>query len=366
VLVWEVDMFRSMCTLRHPAAPGSKRDSVPYERWSGRNGRKAAIGAAVFALSARAAADPEGLELSWTAPPGCPGENEVLVAVEQLVGERKGVLHQPLWAQGSVVSLDGRFRLDLSWRTASAEAVRTVEGDTCAEVSQAAAVIIALAMDPTTEQSQPDPSLPEERSAVSTEPGSVQPPLPPSPPPQRTDAAPQPDEQKRPTDDAMKLGARAAFALDLGTLPSAAPGGLLGARLSLSPFAVVLDGLTFVPVEREVIAGAGEFWLSAFSLRPCWAFVRSAFRAEPCAALEAHVVRSKGKELSDPDERWAWFARFGLTVEAAYRLNRALSVVAGGALLAAPSRPTFVIEEVSVHEPATLSGRLTLGFELTP
>jgi hypothetical protein len=177
--------------------------------------------------------------------------------------------------------------------------------------------------------------------------------------------APRSDEPER-RDDALRMSARAAFALDLGTLPSPAPGGLLGGRLSLLPFSLVLDALTFVPVEREVAAGAGEFWLSAFSLRPCWAVSRRRLRAEPCAALEAHVVRSNGKEVSNPDERWAWFATFGLTVEAAYRLNPALSLVAGGALLVAPSRPTFVIEEAFVHEPATFTGRISLGFELEP
>jgi hypothetical protein len=140
----------------------------------------------------------------------------------------------------------------------------------------------------------------------------------------------------------------------------------LGGRLSSSPFSLVFDALTFVPVEREVAAGAGEFWHSAFSLRPCWANSRNRLRAEPCAAVEAHVVRSKGKEVSSPDERWAWFASFGLTVEAAYRLNPALSLVAGGALLVAPSRPTFVIEEAFVHEPAAFTGRFNLGFELEP
>jgi hypothetical protein len=339
---------------------------VPYERWSGRNGRKAALGATIFAFAARAAAGPEGLELSWSAPPGCPGEAEVLALVEQLVGERKITLRQPLWARGSVALSDGLFRLELSWRSASEEAVRTVEGESCAEVSQAAAVIIALAADPAAEQPGADASPSEEPPIASTEPASGD--IPPRPilPPPATDDEPKPDGQKRAADDSVRVSGRAAFALDIGTLPSTAPGGLVGGRLSLPPFSVVLDGLTFVPVEREIPAGAGELWLSAFSLRPCWASSRNRFRVEPCAAFEAHVVRSQGKQLSHPEDGWAWFARLGLTVEAGYRLRPALSLVLGGALLVAPSRPTFVIEEVPVHEPATFTGRVSLGFELRP
>lgn len=287
----------------------------------------------------------------------------MLTTVEQLVGERQVALRERLWARGVVVLADGRFRLELAWRTASAEAVRTVEGDSCAEVSQAGAVIIALAADPASEQTQGD-AIPPAGPSASSAPTSVQTTPPFAPPPARS-ADPK-TEEKPPADSSLQLSARAAFALDFGTLPRAAPGGLLGGRLSLRPFSVVLDALTFVPVEREVSAGAGEFWLSALSLRPCWAFSRNRFRAEPCAALEAHVVRSEGKEVSLPDERWTWFASLGLTVEGQYRLNPALSLVAGGTLLWAPSRPTFVIEDAFVHEPAGFTGRLTLGFELEP
>jgi hypothetical protein len=321
----------------------------------------------IFAFAARAAAAPEGLELAWAAPPGCPGEVEVRAVVEKLVGERDPKLRQPLVARGNVVEEAGRFRLELSWRSASSEAVRSVEGQSCDEVTQAGALIIALALDPTVEEPLGSGVPAEEPRAASVVPAGVIA-KPEAPIASETKVPPDHAERKanRTSDGGVGLSGRAAFALDLGTLPGTAPGGFLGARLSLAPVAVVLDGLTFVPVEREVAAGAGEFWLSALSLRPCWPFLRERFRAEPCVALEAHVVRSEGKKLSDPDERWAWFPSFGLTLEAAYRLSPALSLIGGGALLASPSRPTFVIEGVPVHEPAAATGRLSLGFELNP
>lgn len=340
---------------------------MPHERWSGRNGPKAAIGALIFAFAARAAADPEGLEVSWSAPPGCPGEVEVRAAVEKLVGKRDPKLREPLVARGNVVERAGSFRLELSWRSASSEAVRSVEGQSCEEVTQAGALIIALALDPSVEEPLGAGVPAEEPRGASAVPaGEIA--KPGAPIASETKAPPDHSESKprRTSDAGVALSGRAAFALDLGTLPGAAPGGFLGARLSLPPVAVVLDGLSFVPVEREVAAGAGEFWLSALSLRPCWPFSRERYRAEPCVALEAHVVRSEGKKLSDPDERWAWFPSIGLTLEAGYRLSPALSLIGGGALLLSPSRPTFVIEGVPVHEPAAVTGRLSLGFELHP
>jgi hypothetical protein len=162
------------------------------------------------------------------------------------------------------------------------------------------------------------------------------------------------------------VNGHAAIAVEFGTLPRPSVGALVGAEFSLAPVALIVDALSFLPVEEEIAAGAGRFWLSALWFRPCGLFPSGRLRVVPCAAVEAAVIQSSGRELDEHEERWAWFLQFGLTLEARYVLTPNTSVLAGGGLFAGPSRPTFVIEGVPVHEPSVVSGRIILGFELRP
>jgi hypothetical protein len=158
-----------------------------------------------------------------------------------------------------------------------------------------------------------------------------------------------------------------ASAIDFGSLPRPSPGVLVGGEIALRPLAVALDTATFLPVEREVLSGAGLFFLSTFALRPCLSLSSPLVRVDGCAAAEAHLLHSRGRKVDRPADGFTWVPRFGLAGTAAYRVTRALRLSLGGALLGAPARPTFLIDgRTFVHRPAALVGRLTLGFELWP
>ncbi|HEX6273407.1 MAG TPA: hypothetical protein VFZ53_10210 [Polyangiaceae bacterium] len=311
--------------------------------------------------AARAA--PRGLELVWSAPEGCPSQAEVVAAVERLVGGPEAVLGRPLRADARVERSGERFRLALDWSTAAASAVRIVEGSTCAEVAQAAAVVIALAADPDTNLEE----LASGRADGAPEPPPLAPPSAnprPAPAPPLRPAEP---AAARPARDEASAGSgvRAGAALELGSLPRAAPGVFIGGAFTFASFALVLDALTFVPMDEVVAEGAGTFWLSAVSLRPCYRLPISRFVLAPCAAVELHVMLGEGERVEIPDERWALYGRFGAGVEARFPLGSRLDLVGSGTLLVAPSRPTFVIGTgTPVHEPEAFAGRLTLGFEL--
>jgi hypothetical protein len=287
----------------------------------------------------------------------------VIAAVEQLVGARGTAWKRAFTAEASVVERDGRFVLELSWRAEGDGAVRTVDGATCGEVVQAAALILALAADPALAEPGPARSAATPPAASpNPEPGvspRAPPPAPVAPP---EPAPPVNDDQGR---TPVRFSGRVQGALDMGSLPSASPGVLLGGELSVGKAALVLDLLTFVPVEGEVQAGGGSFWLSIVSLRPCLPVEGGKLRVVPCAAAEAHVIKGSGRQVELRDDGFAWYLRFGATAEAGYRLNPTLSVVAGGALVLAPARPTFVIDgEIPVHTPSVVAGRLNLGFEI--
>jgi hypothetical protein len=313
-----------------------------------------------LAVARGARALPQGLELVWSAPDGCPGEQEVLAAVERLAGGRDAALSRPLRAVARVEKHENGFRLALTWSTATASAVRTLEGATCAEVAQAAAVVVALAADPATNL---------EELAAEPDELAAPPPLAPPPPAAPPPASPRPRDTPRPArpapprENAAFL--RAGAALDLGSLPRPAPGLLLGGELAASPFFFVLDALTFIPMDEVVPEGAGRFWLSALSLRPCFRASALAFRISPCVAAEAHLLLGQGDRVDFPDDHWAFYVRLGGGIEVSAPLSSRLELVASGFVLGALSRPTFVIGDgTPVHEPAAVSGRLSLGFAL--
>jgi hypothetical protein len=314
---------------------------------------------------------PRGLELRWSAPAGCPDEQQVLATVDQLIGSRESL--DPLRAEAAVEERDGRFHLTLSWRTEGARDVRRVDGDTCLELAQAAALIVALAADPhgklarqgaddanagTQPARTPDvPSAPE-RKEVAEPPASGAA----TPSPARPSERPARNDVSR-----LTFSARATGAVELGSLPGPSPGGAVGAELTLGSAALALEALTFLPVEERVAGGGGLFWLSALSLRPCLVFGPSRLSASSCLSGEVDVVRSRGRDVAVPEYAWTWFSRFGLGFEGAYRLVPSLSVLLGGTLLLGPSRPRFVVDaSTRVHEPELVSGRLQLGFAYRP
>lgn len=318
--------------------------------------------ASVGILGGRVArADTPGLELRVIAPPGCPTEAEVIAQVEQLVGAHGRTLTRPLSAELVVRAERERFHLDLSWRTADAQAVRSIEGGSCAEVAQAAAVIVALAADPAEDQPA---------AAAVPAPNEVTPtPIVAVPAASRAPTAPlEGEHDHRPrAGPSARVRARVAAVVDIGSLPRPAPGALLGGELELMPASLVLDAMTFMPVEHEVPAGAGLFWLSALSLKPCVPLALSRLAFLPCAAAEAHAILSRGRMLAVSDDRWAFYLRFGIAADLVYPLARNVALLAGGGLFWAPSRPEFVIAEGSfVHRPALFAGRIHLGVRLFP
>ncbi|MCB9596700.1 MAG: hypothetical protein H6719_28505 [Sandaracinaceae bacterium] len=87
------------------------------------------------------------LTVTWTAPAGCPTSESVQAEVIRLLG---GALPEELAleADGVTTELEGRWTLRLRTSTDGNEGVRVVEGDACAPLGDAAALILALMIDP--------------------------------------------------------------------------------------------------------------------------------------------------------------------------------------------------------------------------
>jgi hypothetical protein len=124
--------------------------------------------AALLGVAGVAVAEP--LELEWDAPDGCPDREAVEKLVSRQMGERVTTkLSAPLSASGRVALTSGAYTLTL--RTPTGD--RRLEAETCDELAEGAAVILALLIDPHAAPTQPpepepEPNEPDPEAAAGT------------------------------------------------------------------------------------------------------------------------------------------------------------------------------------------------------
>lgn len=163
--------------------------------------------------------------LDWSAPETCPDAAAITARVEQLIGRELDDGSESVRVRAIVeVGERPQVRLRVDSETGSRE--RTITAASCAELGEVAAVVIAVAIDPSAslraDAVEPEPPAPQARP--------VPPPAPPQPrerpapeptsPSQRTDAA----HERRPV-GTLRIGAGAAT----GALPGVTAALELGA-----------------------------------------------------------------------------------------------------------------------------------------
>ncbi|MGE0790785.1 MAG: hypothetical protein AB7S26_34240 [Sandaracinaceae bacterium] len=201
-------------------------------------GRGAVLLAAALALLApRPAAAQERLAFAWTAPPECPTRERVLDEIARLLG---GEIPDgdPLIVEGAARADPAGFALTLRTRAqgedgAALDGTRELDGASCDELSDAAALVVALMI---------DPQRVAEASAVSEEPAEVEsdadveglvepPPLEDAErsraaeldsPSERARAEPYRSARPAASDDRLRALVGVAGGLDVGTVPGPA------------------------------------------------------------------------------------------------------------------------------------------------
>jgi len=224
-----------------------------------------------------------GLDLQWTTLPECPDQGKVFADVERLSHRHiEKVGHPQLGVSGVVDVRDGTWvvELQVSEDGASPHA-RKVEGKSCREVSDAAAVVIALALD-----------APPEHPATDVIPPPPKPPAPPAPPPQRPKLPTPPPPTKH------RVGFRLALlaGVDAVALPGFAFGGGLSAALTYVSNRFEARGLFFAPRDEQVSAKSGaSVALYTGALRYCRVLVdQSAFDIATCGGFEGGALDGHG------------------------------------------------------------------------
>jgi hypothetical protein len=213
-----------------------------------------AFGFALATTTATARAEaPPSTELAWSAPDGCPGEASVRAEIEGLLGQTLDARRdQKLRITGDVRG-DARSGFNVALRVTSARGAqrRELSNPDCHKLSEAAALVVALAIDPKLVVPPPAAPAAAPPTIVAPASSSAPPPSTPSPSTPLRDETPAPSA-KPGAPSAWRLSALALGLASGGALPGVAFGA--GARLTagMGRFGLVAHGAYFFPKVEPV------------------------------------------------------------------------------------------------------------------
>lgn len=263
---------------------GRRRRSRRRERWQSTM-KRVLLGAALFMLGSpnEAAAEPvvpavERLELEWWAPEECPTRTHVLGEIARMAPPRIGRDVHARIAVGRGAS--GDYHAEVSLRVGSAFDQRDVQGATCAEIADASALLIALALAPPAVEAPPPP--PPATKARPLTPGS--------------------------TAHHLELHVGVGIGLDALSLPRPVPTVRPALGIAAGDVLLEIGGFVSPSVGKSLTAEPNKgasFRLLGAKLAGCWTFQARQFRAGPCAGVglmgigtEAFGVRRRRDEIT--------------------------------------------------------------------
>src|ERR1700733_322355 len=111
------------------------------------------------------------VHLEWVAPAGCPSREEILGVIERTVGA--STLRSAVDARVIVTQDEREFRAEVTISASGATSSRSLAGESCRAIGDAAAFVVALAASPdASPPALPRPAAPAPAPAASTEPSA--------------------------------------------------------------------------------------------------------------------------------------------------------------------------------------------------
>jgi len=294
------------------------------------------------------------LEVRWQAPGECPSDLSFLRLVEGFLGERLDrVDDQPLSIDAHVLGDTSHgYAAKLSFTSRESTTVRVLDHPDCNKLSEAAALLTALAIDPErvnkvraqgAAQAEPvNPSSAEApvpvvprlgATSIASQPGA--------PPPHLTTTDTLPEPRKRTNE--LRFGMAIHGLVAKGSLPNAGPGiGLelasrwrlleagIGGRYWFSR-GIAVPGAPTARVDLSIVTA---------TLRACLAPRRGAWSVTLCARGDWGDMVGHGEGVDNAHARHDVYLAFGGGASAAYSVGR-LSPLAGVEALALGARPSF-------------------------
>jgi hypothetical protein len=300
-------------------------------------------------------------QLSWHAHASCPDAAWAEQRIRDHLGRRApGDTSEALHAKVELTRRRGRFALELHTSRSTTHGTRSLSGTSCAELAEAAVLIIVLAIDQAEdvakEPSEPNPSPPTPSSPASdTE----------KPPGLRPSAV---ARAKSPLPD--RAYARLSGLADVGSLPRASWGGALAGGIVLGGFRLELSAAWWQAQSSRARPGVRVGRLSGLA-RACHdSLSRTRVSLGPCLGLSLAVDTAEG--LGQPETR-----RTRNLVPAAeisprlrVRMTGRLWLTLSPELHIPLKRYRFVTldtstgQTTSLHTPSPVSGGANLGVEV--
>ncbi len=266
-------------------------------------------------------------ELEWRAPAGCPNADHVRAEISRLIGpdaHPQGVTR----VSGEITAQEGgafsvRLALEQSGRTGE----RTLSAASCAEVSRAAALLVALAIEPGAAEEDPVPLPPPAPPPVPP----AQPPPTPRPPP-RVLAPPREVAKQRP-----QLVISLGPATEVGLLPALGAGAEATLGVELDRLSLEAYGADYLHRDQDAELGraGGTFALLSLGARACFGLLPGRVSIAGCAAFSENRVRARGYGVSQPGSATTHIgaASLGVRVQLALGSHASLRLDAGPGLL---------------------------------
>jgi hypothetical protein len=270
-----------------------------------------------------------GLTIRWDAPARCPQQSDVSERVRKLSGSPTSI-QGALQADGTITQADdGRFHLKLLLRSGGLVGERNIDSRSCADLTRAAAVAIALLLH------SEEPLKEGELGGQTAPDGTAESPEPPSAPavpaddrrgPEKSPTASESPKQtheptrERPavTTPASKRGwhipLRAPLAaLSVGPLPHPDWGFAFAVGASYVNWRFWLEGsewLEQVVPSKDFPGYSANVKRATASLRGCRASRFSVFEVAPCLvlSLEHITARGAGENVASQSQQVNWIA----------------------------------------------------------
>lgn len=341
-------------------------------------GVHAALIAGLLWLAPQASQADDELTLVWQAPAECPQHEKVRSLIDVHVpAERRP---RGAWRVEGRIALEGsRYRLELRLQGPNGAAGRSVDAEQCGGLAEVAALLVAIALDPRSEETPaPQATSTTAEAAAATAPAGAQPPS------ERTSGAASPNtpealpttsaEGASPTAAAspplrFRVTASANVSLEAGML-SALPGiGLepqvelrYGALRAAAALGLWISGEASVPdYPQAAVSGKaliGQLSLGIEVFEPPLALV-------PRAVFEHGTIFLQASGITDPTPDDAAWTAAGGGIQLSYNLSKAFEVGLCALVLAPFVRPradiTTSTGELELFASGPVSARLSLG-----
>lgn len=334
------------------------------------SGIGALLGALTLSQLAHGAEPEHRIALRYSAPDACPDDAQLIAAVEGFLGQPlREAREQELAVSVSVLGGAGGFSAKLTFVSARGTEQRFVEDAECNKLAEAAALLVALAIDPDRVQARqaaadgssvPDPP-PAAASAENPEPATPTKSSEPCPPVPRPVVAP----ERHP------FVGLSAF-IGSGTLPQVAPGvsADLGARFG--SFRAALVGSYWFPSTARRASDAPisiELSLVTAGLRACGTLAAGGWSLLGCAQGNVGRMSGAGQHVDDARSQSALYSDVQALVFAQYAKWQP-APQAGLGLSWAVARPPFGLSRqnvpVETFRPASVAILAYWGLVLGP